>query len=234
MKFGEILSKIENKLVGSYVNESFKTEMNNFKKFVLENKEVSSVFHLYTQLSSNQGLDKDVADLYITESLRQIEKNLSNSDLSKVTKWVKDVVCENQYQDIDNMVYSHPNTILESVSSRKNVINKLTEKKQVQESINLPIESIFKIAGKQVEKYIENLDESSKKDLSKVLMTEDTELSKEYTDLKTKTIDALSNIASVEDELTKNKLTETIQQINSEEYSKINYVRLYSLYNNIQ
>ena len=190
MKFGEILSKIENKLVGSYVNESFKTEMNNFKKFVLENKEVSSVFHLYTQLSSNQGLDKDVADLYITESLRQIEKNLSNSDLSKVTKWVKDVVCENQYQDIDNMVYSHPNTILESVSSRKNVINKLTEKKQVQESINLPIESIFKIAGKQVEKYIENLDESSKKDLSKVLMTEDTELSKEYTDLKTKTIDA--------------------------------------------
>jgi hypothetical protein len=234
MKFGEILSKIENKLVGSYVNESFKTEMNNFKKFVLENKEVSSVFHLYTQLSSNQGLDKDVADLYITESLRQIEKNLSNSDLSKVTKWVKDVVCENQYQDIDNMVYSHPNTILESVSSRKNVINKLTEKKQVQESINLPIESIFKIAGKQVEKYIENLDESSKKDLSKVLMTEDTELSKEYTDLKTKTIDALSNITSVEDELTKNKLTETIQQIESEEYSKINYVRLYSLYNNIQ
>jgi hypothetical protein len=234
MKFGEILSKIENKLVGSYVNESFKSEMNNFKKFVLENKEISSVFHLYTQLSSNQGLDKDVADLYITESLRQIEKNLSKSDLSKVTKWVKDVVCENQYQDIDNMVYSHPNTILESVSSRKNIMNKLIEKKQVQESINLPIESIFKIAGKQVEKYIEALDESSKKDLSKVLMTEDTELSKEYTDLKTKTIDALSNITSVEDELTKNKLTETIQQIESEEYSKINYVRLYSLYNNIQ
>jgi hypothetical protein len=234
MKFGEILSKIENKLVGSYVNESFKSEMNNFKKFVLENKEISSVFHLYTQLSSNQGLDKDVADLYITESLRQIEKNLSKSDLSKVTKWVKDVVCENQYQDIDNMVYSHPNTILESVSSRKNIMKNLIEKKQVQESINLPIESIFKIAGKQVEKYIETLDESSKKDLSKVLMTEDSELSKEYTDLKTKTIDALSNITSVEDELTKNKLTETIQQIESEEYSKINYVRLYSLYNNIQ
>jgi hypothetical protein len=65
-------------------------------------------------------------------------------------------------------------------------------------------------------------------------MTEDTELSKEFTDLKTKTIDALSHITSVEDEVTKNKLTETIQQIQNEEYSKINYVRLYSLYNNIQ
>lgn len=234
MKFGEILSKIENKLVGSYVNETFKNEMNTFKFIVLENKEVSSVYHLYNQLATNQGFDKDVAELFVNESLRQIEKNLSNANLSKVVEWVKDVVCENQYQDVDNMVYSSPNTILESVSSRKNVINKLVEKKQVQESINLPIESIFKIAGKQVQKYIETLDENSKKDLSKVLMTEDTELSKEFTDLKSKTIDALSNINSVEDEITKNKLTETIQQIQNEEYSKINYVRLYSLYNNIQ
>jgi hypothetical protein len=234
MKFGEILSKIENKLVGSYVNETFKKEMNTFKKNVLENKEVSSVYHIYNQLNTKQGLEKEVADLFVNESLRQIEKNLSKANFTEINKWVNDVVCENQYQDVDNLVYTKPNTILESVSSRKNVINKLMEKQQVQESINLPIDSIFRIAGKQLENYIENLDESSKQDLSKVLMTEDTELSKEFTDLKIKTIDALSHITSVEDEVTKNKLTETIQQIQNEEYSKINYVRLYSLYNNIQ
>lgn len=234
MKFGEILSKIENKLVGSYVNETFKKEMNNFKKYVLENKEVSSVYHIYNQLNTKQGLDKDVAELFVNESVRQIEKTLTKVNFKEINNWVKDVVCENQYSDIDNLVYTRPNTILESVSSKKNIINKLMEKHQVQESINLPIESIFKIAGKQLENYIENLDESSKNDLSKVLMTEDTELSKEFTDLKSKTIDALTNITSVEDEVTKNKLTETIQQIQNEEYSKINYVRLYSLYNNIQ
>lgn len=234
MKFGEILSKIENKLVGSYVNETFKKEMNNFKKYVLENKEVSSVYHIYNQLNTKQGLDKDVAELFVNESVRQIEKTLTKANFKEIDNWVKDVVCENQYSDIDNLVYTRPNTILESVSSKKNIINKLMEKHQVQESINLPIESIFKIAGKQLENYIENLDESSKNDLSKVLMTEDTELSKEFTDLKSKTIDALTNITSVEDEVTKNKLTETIQQIQNEEYSKINYVRLYSLYNNIQ
>jgi len=234
MKFGEILSKIENKMVGSYVNETFKKEMNHFKKFVLENKEISSVYHIYNQLNTKQGLDKEVADLFVNESLRQIEKNLSKANFTQINNWVKNVVCENQYQDVDNLVYSKPNTILESVSSRKNVINKLMEKQQVQESINLPIDSIFRIAGKQLENYIENLDEGSKQDLSKVLMTEDTELAKEFTDLKTKTIDALSHITSVEDEVTKNKLTETIQQIQQEEYSKINYVRLYSLYNNIQ
>jgi hypothetical protein len=123
---------------------------------------------------------------------------------------------------------------LETVESRKVILNNLIEKPKVQESINLPIESIFKIAGKQLENYIENLDESSKTDLAKVLMTEDTQLSEEFSELKTKTIEALKNISSVDDDTTKNKLQETIDQIKQDEYSKINYVRLFSLYNNIQ
>ena len=108
------------------------------------------------------------------------------------------------------------------------------EKKQVSETINLPLESIFRIAENQLKNYIEKLDEVSQKDLLKVLMTEDTELSKEFTDLKSKTLESLSKITSVEDDVTKNKLTETIELIEKEEYSKVNYVRLYSLYNNIQ
>jgi hypothetical protein len=47
-------------------------------------------------------------------------------------------------------------------------------------------------------------------------------------------LESLSKITSVEDDVTKNKLTETIELIEKEEYSKVNYVRLYSLYNNIQ
>jgi hypothetical protein len=66
------------------------------------------------------------------------------------------------------------------------------------------------------------------------LMTEDTQLSEEFTELKTKTIEALTQISSTNDDVTKNKLQETINQIQQDEYSKINYVRLYSLYNNIQ
>lgn len=108
------------------------------------------------------------------------------------------------------------------------------EKKQVSETINLPLESIFRIAENQLKNYIEKLDEVTQKDLVKLLMTEDTELSKEFTELKSKTLESLSKITSVEDDVTKNKLTETIELIEKEEYSKLNYVRLYSLYNNIQ
>jgi hypothetical protein len=102
MNFGEILSKIESKLVSSYVKGTMKEDMANFKKFVLENKAVSNLTHLYTELDKNQGLDKETAELYITESLRQIEKLLPKSDLSSVSLWIKDVVCENKYKNIVN------------------------------------------------------------------------------------------------------------------------------------
>ena len=233
MNFGEILSKIESKMVSSYVNGTLKEDTLNFKKFVLENKAVSNLTHLYTELDKNQGLDKETAELYITESLRQIEKILPKSDLSSVSLWIKDVVCENKYKNIDNLVYSLPTTILESVESRKNLISNLTQKPQVKESINLPIETIFNIAGKQLANYIETLDESSKTDLAKVLMTEDTDLEIEYNELKNKTIYSLNGVES-EDDVTKTKLQETIGQIEKDEYSKINYVRLFALYNNIQ
>jgi len=234
MRFGEILSKIEKKMVNSYVDELFQKEMKDFKKHVLENKKVGSAFHIYNQLNTKQGLDKELANLYVNESVRQLEKNLEKTSLTNIKKWLKGTVCENQYADIDNLLYAKSDTILESVSSRKKIINNLMEKKQVSETINLPLESIFRIAENQLKNYIEKLDEVSQKDLLKVLMTEDTELSKEFTDLKSKTLESLSKITSVEDDVTKNKLTETIELIQKEEYSKVNYVRLYSLYNNIQ
>lgn len=232
MNFGEILSKIESKMVSSYVNGTLKEDTLNFKKFVLENKNIGSLIHLYTELDKNQGLDKETADLFISESVRQIEKLLSQSNFDNLLKWTQSVVCENQYQTIDNLVYVSPTTILESVESRKILISNLVQKTNVKESINLPIETIFNIAGKQLENYIQNLDESSKKDLSKVLMTEDTQLSVEFEDLKNKTVDALRKISS-DDELTQNKLNETIEQVSQDNYSKINYVRLYNLFNNL-
>lgn len=233
MKFGEILSKIESKLVSSYVNGTMKEDMANFKKLVLENKAVSLLTHLYTELDKNKGLDKETADLYVTESLRQIERLIPSGEFTNLMNWVQDIVSENKYQDIDNLVYTKPTSILESIESRKKIVKTLGQKPQVQESINLPIESIFKIAGKQLENYIEKLDESSKNDLAKVLMTEDSDLEVEYKDLKQKTISSLNLIES-DDDITKTKLQETISQITKDEYSKINYVRLYALYNNIQ
>lgn len=233
MKFGQLMSKIEGLLINSYVNETAKIELKNFRKLVLENKNASSMFHIYTELSKRKGLDKEIAEAYINESLRQIEKISPRLNTQKIEYWVKDVVCENNYQDIDNIVYSTPNKIMETVNSKKTLINLLSESTEVKSHIDLPIETLLNVANKSIKGYIENLDEDSKRDLSKVLMTEDVELSKEFDELKSKTIGKLSNITESLDEITSKKLQETIEQVQSDTFSKINYVRLYNLHNNL-
>ena len=42
MKFGQLMSKIEELLINSYVNETVKLELKNFNKLVLENKNAST------------------------------------------------------------------------------------------------------------------------------------------------------------------------------------------------
>ena len=232
MKFGELLSKIEKKMVDSYVNESIKEDLKTFKNLVLNNKGLSSMYSIYNKLSKKQGLDKETGELFIKESVRQLERIIPNLETKQVSEWVSNVVCENQYSNIDKLVYVGANTILESVEGRKSILNTITSSETIKESINLPIETIFGIANKQVEKFISEMDETSKSDLAKVLMTEDVELSKEFDTLRSKTIETLSSL-NESDEDTKKKLQETIQQIEQEEYSKINYVRLFNLYNNL-
>ena len=233
MKFGQLLSKIEGLMINSYVNETTKIELKNFKKLVLENKNASTMFYIYTELSKKKGYDKTLSESYINESLRQVEKIIPKLNTQKIEYWVKDVVSENNYKDIDNLIYNSPDKIMENVESRKTLMKTLSETTEVKTAIQLPMETLLNIANKEISSYIENLDEDSKRDLSKVLMTEDAELSKEFEELKTKTINSLSNLNESMDESTTKKLQETINQIKGEEFSKINYVRLYNLYNNI-
>ena len=233
MKFGQLMSKIEELLVNSYISETANIELKNFNKLVIEDKNISSMFHLYTEMSNRKGLDKTTADLFINESLRQIDKIVSKLKTQRVEYWVKDVVTENKYKDIDNLVYNTPDKIMENIESRKNLVSVLSESVDTKEHVNLPIETVLNIANKSIEGYIDNLDETSKKDLSKVLMTEDTELSKEFDELKNNTIKMLSNITESLDDITTKKIQETIDTVKNEVYSKINYVRLFNLYNNL-
>ena len=184
MKFGQLLSKIEGLMVNSYVNETTKFEVRNFKKLVLENKNVSTMFYIYTELSKKKGYDKTLSEAYINESLRQVEKILPKLNTQKIEYWVKDVVSENNYKNIDNLIYNSPDKIMENVESRNTLIKTLSETTEVKTAIQLPMETLLNIANREISSYIENLDEDSKRDLSKVLMTEDTELSKEFEELK--------------------------------------------------
>ena len=77
MKFGILKSKIENVLLESYKNNTFKNELKTFKKLVIENKNVAKIFYLYDELSSPKGLNESYVNEFINESVKLYEKSIS-------------------------------------------------------------------------------------------------------------------------------------------------------------
>ena len=52
--FGLLKTKIENVLLESYANDTFKDEIKNFKKYVLENKNISKLFMTSTSFEAEK------------------------------------------------------------------------------------------------------------------------------------------------------------------------------------
>lgn len=234
MNFGEKFSKIEHLLSESYVNKNLKNDIKKFQKLVLENKNVAKMYFLYSELSKQQGFDKNFAEEFITESLSQIKDLSTKSNFKLINSWVSKVVCENRYSDIDNLVNNDPLMLKEKILAKSKIVESLTKKPIQKESVNIPLSSVDVIRKNVVKNYIDSLDESTQNSLKNLLGKDDKELKNLFEEFKSKTLDKLSNISSGKhDELTKNKINETISHVKKEEYNKFNYVRLKNLYESL-
>ena len=232
MTFGFLKSAIEHSLIDSYKNEKeFKKTLREFRENVLSNKSISKVYALYEQLSTPQGLSQNDAEHFLSEGLNLINRTLPNIKLPKSHKQLK----ENIYQDIDTLVYDTKYNLKERVESKKRILNTLTtEPQKINETINIPISSMVKIANLTLENYIEKMDSNSRKIFLEIIKEDKKELEEQYFTLKENTLKKLTEILSEqsEDEL-KTKISETIKKLEMEEFTKINYVKLKSLENGL-
>jgi hypothetical protein len=99
-KFGILKSKIENVLLESYKNDTFKDELKTFKKLVLENKNVSKIFYMYDELNSKKGLSESYSREYIHECITLYENAVNKilpADLKKLNMWVRNTKSNNSY-----------------------------------------------------------------------------------------------------------------------------------------
>lgn len=236
--FGTLKSKIENLLLQSYQNNTFKSELNNFKKYVLSNKNISEMYYLYDELSTNKGLTEDIANEYISESINTqniLINNIKSSELKKIQEWVKNIECDNSYNDIDILFTKNVLQIETKINSKKNVLEGLKRKpKQLNEDVQIPLSSMINIANKTITKYIDELNESDKKELVNLLSEDDVVVKEKFDDLKPKTITKLSSLLESEnDKIIKNRLQETIEKIQVSSYDKLGYYKLKNLYENI-
>jgi hypothetical protein len=188
---------------------------------------MSKLYSLYDQLSTPQGLNETDAKDFLEEGVSLIQKLLTNV---KLPKTLSESV-ENKYSDIDSLVYTNKLNLLERVNSKKNIVSVLTSTKEVvKESINIPLKSMVKIANQTLTNYIENLDESSKKEFIQ-LMSEDTKtLEGKFETIRESAITKLNTLLEKEEEFElKTKLSETIDRLKAEKFDQLNFLKLKTL-----
>jgi hypothetical protein len=228
MTFGQIKSLIEKNLLESYKNEAdFKKSLREFKHNVLNNKSISKVYNLYDQLSTPQGLTESEAKEFLEEGVNLLQRILPSI---KMPKSLEEEV-NNNYSDIDTLVYTKKIGISERIKAKKNIIETLKgNKNSIKESINIPVTSMVKIANQTLRNYIETMDENSKKEFFQIVSEDNKNLENRFEELKNSAISKLQNILENESESdVKTKINETIDKLKEEKFDQLNFLKLKNL-----
>lgn len=239
--FGQLKSSVETLLTESFIKKSLNKELKNFKKLVLENKNITKLFFLYDELNSKKGLKKDIVDDYINECIKIYENTInkiSPKELTKLQLWVESnkINSENKFSQIDNLFSSNILTLESKIESRNVIKENLqkTEVKQSKEIINLPISTMVQMANKTIENHIQGLNESEKKELIQLLSQDDKTLNEEFNKLQESVISKLNTLKeSTEDNSIKTKIEETLSKVSQEKYDKLNFFKLKNLSENL-
>jgi succinate dehydrogenase flavin-adding protein (antitoxin of CptAB toxin-antitoxin module) len=239
MKFGILKTKIENVLLESYKNDSFKQELKTFKKLVLENKNINRLYYIYDDLSTNKGLSNEVANDYINEMVTLYENTVNKiipSDLKKVTDWGNNSsVVENNYEVIDNLLSNKVLNLESKIQSKKIISETITKTPVIEkEVVKVPLSTMVTMANKTISNYIDNLNESEKKEFNELLSVDDSELEPKYSTIKENVVEKLETMYNQNSEKsTRQAITETIEKISTEKYDKLNYYKLKNLHDNL-
>ena len=233
MKFGELKSKIETCLTESYKNKNLRRDLFVFEELVLKNKNISQVFFIYDELSSNKGLSESVGNEFINESITAYE-NLVNkitpNQIKELKAWVGHIKCENTYKNIDDLFSSNVLTLENKIKSKKTILESLKNKPQEQkEVIEVPLNSMVKVANKTVENFISSLTESEQKELKTILSTPKETVVEDYSKIKDEVISKLTNQKNDSDTETSNTIDQVLNKLQTESFNELNYYKLKQL-----
>jgi hypothetical protein len=226
MTIGQLKTYFEKRLTESFQDEKeFKQVLKEFKTIVLKNKSISKAYNVYDELSTPQGINESETMDYINEGLRMISSDLKKQKLPQIK------ISENNYSNLDELIYNNGLGLSEVFKLKKEISKVLsTNKKELKESIKIPVSSMIKIANQTLNGYLETLDESSKRELLQ-LVKEDRKLSESnFIELKESTISKLTVIKDGEKKSsTSEKIEETINTIKNQEFNQLNYFKLKKL-----
>ena len=241
INFGILKSKIENRLTESYGKDTLKKDLAQFKKLVLENKNISKLFYLYDDLSSNKGLNESIVDDYINSCITIYENSINKittKNITEIQKWVGSIQCENEYKNIDSLFSNNLTKLEEKIQSKKIIKESLLEKNNevVLENLitNVSMKSLVNIANKTIKNHISNLNESEQNELKVLLSTPKETLIENYSKIKDEVVSKLKTTKSTEtDNETLGKIDEVIKKVTTESFNEVNYYKIKKLNENL-
>jgi rubrerythrin len=237
VKFGILKTKIETLLLESYSNNTFKNEIKTFNKLVLSNKNISKLFYLYDELSSNKGLSESIAKEFVFESITLYENiinRVQDKDIKSIMEWVSKIKVDNQYEHIDNLL-GRSNDVLNlenKIKNKKIIVENLQKEPYCENNtnINIPINSMLNIANKSYSEYISNLTESEQKEVIGLLKMDESTLERTFNELRDDAIVKLALLTVNEsDESVRTTINETIDNIKIKTPDRLELVKLRSL-----
>lgn len=234
MKFGILKTKIEDLLIESYKNDTFKRDMFVFDELILKNKNLSKLYYLYEELSSNKGLSKELANDLINQSVTLYENlinKISTEQINEIKLWVGSQKSNNRYSNLDNLFSKNVTDMVNNVISRKQISECLMkDSEKPQPFIKASLNEMVDVANKTVKTYISSLNEMEQNELNKILSKSDKDLKVRFEIIKEDVLEKLDTLLESEtDEVTKIKLNETVEKVKTVSYNKLDYYKLNQL-----
>lgn len=241
INFGILKSKIENRLTESYGKDTLKKDLVQFKKLVLENKNISKLYYLYDDLSSKKGLNESIVDDYINSCITIYENTVNKitpKSIVGLQKWVGSIQCENEYKNIDSLFSNNLTKLEEKIQNKKMIKESLLQKENgvVLENLisNVSMKSLVNIANKTINNHISELNESEQNELKTLLSTPKETLVENYNKIKEDVITKLEKTKKSEnDSETLGKIDEVIKKVTTESFNEVNYYKIKKLNENL-
>jgi len=233
--FGLIKTKLEEASVVAYKNNKLDSFLKSFKGLVLENEDLCELYYIYEDLYTNKGLDRDIADDYINETVEysKILIKENQEDLNFINSWLSknNIINEhNNYKELDTLIYNDSiknlENVLECKKQIKNILLKESKKETTTDSINLPLDTMVKMYESNLKKNL-SLNENELKEISEIKNLSKDEIGNEIKELS-ETI--ISKLKPSLNESTDFELNEKINStITSVKNTKIDHYNLYKL-----
>lgn len=239
--FGEIKTSVEKSLVENYGKDSFKSLMKEFKKNILDDKQISEMYFLYDALSKPSGFNKEYVGDYVNESTEVLKDLIQQNTekLERLSSWVEKMIQidENEYDNIDTVVYNKSVKNLDKVVESKNVIKSIlmTDKKEVvKESVSIPLSSMLKIASNVFNEKYENISEEEKNELKSLLGLTKEETKQQVKELTEEVVGKLqSKLNEEEDSEVKVMIETTISKVQESKEDLVSLYKLKQLYSGL-